>query len=64
MAPIVSISEIAQYVDQEVTLRGWLYHKREKGRLVFLLVRDGSGVIQSVVFQPDVSPETFAAAQA
>lgn len=63
MAPIVSISHIAEYVDQEVTLRGWLYHKREKGRLVFLLVRDGSGVIQSVVFQPDVSPETFAAAQ-
>ncbi|MGB9723448.1 MAG: asparagine--tRNA ligase [Chloroflexia bacterium] len=64
MAPIVSIAEIARYEGQEVTLRGWLYHKREKGRLLFLLVRDGSGIIQSVVFQPEVSPETFAAAEA
>jgi len=64
MAPIVSISAIAPYEGQEVTLRGWLHHKREKGRLVFLMVRDGSGIIQSVVFQPDVPAETFAAAEA
>lgn len=64
MAPIVSISEIARYEGQEVTIRGWLYHKREKGRLVFLLVRDGSGLIQGVVFEPDVPAATFEAAQA
>jgi len=64
MAPIVSISEIARYEGQAVTLRGWLYHKREKGRLIFLLVRDGSGILQCLVFQPDVPPETFAAADA
>ncbi len=64
MAPIVAVSQLAQYEGQEVTIRGWLYHKREKGRLVFLLVRDGSGTVQAVVFQPDVSPETFSAAGA
>jgi asparaginyl-tRNA synthetase len=64
MAPIVSVSEVSHHDGQEVTLRGWLYLKREKGRLIFLLVRDGSGLMQSVVFQPDVSPEAFAAAQA
>ncbi len=63
MAPIVSISDIAHYDGQQVTVRGWLYLKREKGRLIFLLVRDGSGLLQSVVFQPDVPAESFAAAQ-
>ena len=64
MAPIVSVSQIAQYEGQEVTLRGWLHHKREKGRLVFLMVRDGTGTIQSIVFQPDVPAESFDAAGA
>jgi len=64
MAPIVSISELASYERREVTLRGWLYHKTEKGRLVFLQIRDGGGIIQGVVFEPEVSPETFAAAEA
>ncbi len=64
MAPIVSISEITRYEGREVTLRGWLYHKREKGKLIFLVVRDGTGIMQSVVFRPDVSPESFAAAEA
>ncbi len=64
MAQVISISEVSRYDGQEVTLRGWLYHKREKGRLVFLLVRDGSGLLQAVVFQPDVPAESFAAAQA
>jgi asparaginyl-tRNA synthetase len=63
MAPIVSVSDIACFDGQQVTIRGWLYLKREKGRLIFLLVRDGSGLIQGVVFQPDVPPESFAAAQ-
>jgi len=55
MAPIVSIADIACYDGQEVTIRGWVYLKREKGRLIFILVRDGSGLVQSVVFKADVS---------
>jgi asparaginyl-tRNA synthetase len=64
MAPIVAISDVARYDGQEVTVRGWLYLKREKGRLIFLVVRDGSGVLQGVVFQPEIAPASFAAAQA
>jgi asparaginyl-tRNA synthetase len=64
MAPIVEIAHIAEYEGQEVTLQGWLYHKREKGKLIFLLVRDGTGIIQGVLFQPDVAPAVFAAAGA
>ena len=55
----VQIGRIAEFEDQEVELQGWLYNKRSSGKLHFLQVRDGSGVIQCVVFKGDVSPEIF-----
>ncbi len=63
MTPIVSIAKLADYVDQEITLRGWLYNKTGKGKLQFLQLRDGSGIAQCVIFKKDVTPETFAAAK-
>jgi len=58
-----SIEDIAQYEGQEVTLKGWLYHKTDKGRLQFLLIRDGTGVIQCVVLEKDVPSQVFEAAK-
>ena len=55
----VYVSDIGRYEGQEVTLKGWLYNKRSSGKLHFLQVRDGTGVIQCVVFKGDVSAETF-----
>ncbi len=60
---ISRIRDIARHVSEEVTVQGWLYNKTDKGKLQFLQVRDGTGTVQAVVFQKDVSPETFAAAQ-
>src|SRR5207302_485856 len=60
--PVARIAEIAKYDNQEVELRGWLYNKRSSGKLHFLQVRDGSGIIQAVVFKGDVSPELFSKA--
>jgi len=57
--PVVRIADVARYENQEVELRGWLYNKRSSGKLHFLQVRDGSGIIQAVVFKGDVSPEAF-----
>lgn len=54
-----SISEVANYKGKEVTLKGWVYNKTKKGRLIFILIRDGTGIIQGVVFKPDVSDEVF-----
>jgi asparaginyl-tRNA synthetase len=59
----IYIAHIADYVGQQVTIKGWLYNKTDKGRLQFLLVRDGTGIIQCVAFKRDVSPQTFAAAE-
>jgi len=55
----VYISEIANYKGQDVCLKGWLYGKRSSGKLHFLQVRDGTGIIQAVIFKGDVSPEAF-----
>ena len=59
----VYIENLKDHVDKEVTLRGWLYNKRGKGKLQFLMLRDGSGVCQCVVFKGNVEEEKFAEAK-
>jgi asparaginyl-tRNA synthetase len=60
----VYVRDVGEHVGEEVTLKGWLYNKRSKGKLHFLLIRDGSGIIQAVVSKNDVPEESFAAADA
>jgi asparaginyl-tRNA synthetase len=55
----VRIIDIGQSEGQEVELKGWLYNKRSSGKLHFLQLRDGSGIIQCVVFKGEVAPEVF-----
>lgn len=43
----------------DVTIKGWLYNKRSSGKLLFLLVRDGTSVIQATVYKPGVKEEVF-----
>ena len=54
------ISDIARQVGEEVTIKGWLYNKRSSGKLGFLEIRDGSGLIQGIVSKKDVAEETWA----
>ncbi len=63
LLPTATIAEIARHDGQTVTLAGWVAHKTEKGKLVFIRLRDGSGVIQCVVFKRNVNEEVFEAAQ-
>jgi len=58
----VPVSQLKAHVGNAVTLQGWLYNKRSSGKLHFLEVRDGSGIVQCVVFKGNVSPELFAKA--
>jgi asparaginyl-tRNA synthetase len=62
--PVVSICDLAKYDSQEVTVRGWLYNIRSSGKIIFPILRDGSGLLQCVVFKNNVSPEVFEAAKA
>lgn len=55
----VYIEDIAKHDGEEVSLKGWLYNRRSSGKLHFLLVRDGTGTLQCVVFKKDVPADTF-----
>ncbi|MFC2167167.1 asparagine--tRNA ligase [Acidobacteriota bacterium] len=55
----VYIEDIASFKDQEVEIRGWLYNKRSSGKIRFLLVRDGTGLIQATLFDPVANKSLF-----
>lgn len=62
MRPTVYIKDLSKHVGEEVTLRGWLYNKRSSGKLKFLIMRDGTGYLQCVVFKGNVTDEIFESA--
>jgi len=55
----LNISDLNQFVEQEVTIAGWLYHKRSSGKIKFLVLRDGTGYVQCVYFKGNVSDDIF-----
>ncbi len=55
------VEDIAAHDGQEVEVRGWLSHKRSSGKVRFLLVRDGTGVIQATVFSAEKEHPLFEA---
>ena len=57
-----SIEKLGSHVDQTVTIRGWLHNKRSSGKVQFLIVRDGTGVVQGVVARSAVPADVFEAA--
>src|SRR4051794_19260528 len=63
LLPNAYIDRIADHVGTEVTLAGWVYNKTEKGKLIFIQLRDGTGTIQCVVFKKNVGDDVFAAAK-
>lgn len=58
------VSKIASFEGQKVTLRGWINNLRSSGKLAFLQLRDGSGIIQCVAGPHDIGEEKFAALRA
>jgi len=52
--PVVTVAELAAHAGEEVTIRGWVYNWRKKGKLRFIILRDGFGYLQCVVFRPEV----------
>ena len=59
----IYIADAGKHEGREATVRGWLYNKRSSGKLWFLLVRDGTGVIQSVVSKADVPEDAWKACE-
>jgi asparaginyl-tRNA synthetase len=63
MAIATTIAELSGHVGQTVTLSGWLYNSRSSGRLVFVILRDGTGLCQCVVEKAGDNAESFETAR-
>ena len=59
MPPIIRADQIANHTDEVVKIQGWVYNRTDKGKLVFLLIRDGFGFVQCVAFKGDLDEEVF-----
>jgi asparaginyl-tRNA synthetase len=55
----VSIGDLKNFAGEAVTVRGWVTHLRSSGKVAFVVLRDGSGVLQSVVVKNAVPAETW-----
>ncbi len=58
-----TVAQLPARIGERVTLNGWVYDTTGKGKLQFIKLRDGSGVVQCVVFKPNVAEEVFESAR-
>jgi asparaginyl-tRNA synthetase len=49
--------------DKEVEIRGWIYRTRSSGKIVFAIIRDATGVIQTTVIKGEIGDSDFEDAQ-
>ena len=56
----VRIEDIGRHVGQEIKLRGWVHQRRGSGKVAFLVLRDGSGILQTVGVKGELADESFA----
>ncbi len=61
MATGTTIRHLSRFSGQTVRLKGWVYNSRSSGKLGFLMLRDGTGIVQCVISKSDVGEELFGA---
>jgi asparaginyl-tRNA synthetase len=57
--PYVRIAELSLHAGQSVRVRGWAVHLRSSGKVAFIVMRDGSGTLQSVLVKSSLSAEVW-----
>ena len=55
----VTISDLSKHEGKEVELRGWVYNTRSIGKIWFIILRDGTGLLQGVVVKGEASTDAF-----
>jgi asparaginyl-tRNA synthetase len=56
------IKNLSRHVGKTVTVQGWLYNFRSSGKISFLILRDGTGLVQGVMVKKEVGDELFSLA--
>ncbi|MBS7637303.1 asparagine--tRNA ligase [Candidatus Bathyarchaeota archaeon] len=61
MSELVDVAGIldGKYDGQRVSVRGWIYNKRSSGGIQFLILRDGSGVVQCTLDRKNIGEKCF-----
>jgi asparaginyl-tRNA synthetase len=57
--PRITIREAGSHTGETVTIAGWLYNLRRSGKIVFPLLRDGTGIMQCVAVKSALPEELF-----
>jgi len=55
----IYLADIAKYDGKEVLIEGWVYNIRSSGKIKFLIVRDGTGLIQAVAIKNEIEEKYF-----
>ena len=59
-----TIIKLSEYVGEEVIINGWIYGIRNIGKIWFVILRDGTGLLQGVVVKGEATDSTFNMEQA
>jgi asparaginyl-tRNA synthetase len=59
MSSVSDIRDLGEHQAEGATVRGWDQTTRVHGRVAFVVVRDGTGILQCVVVQKEVPPEVW-----
>ncbi|MFI5310065.1 MAG: asparagine--tRNA ligase [Gemmatimonadales bacterium] len=59
MTTFARISELATHAGASVTVRGWVTHLRSSGKVAFVVMRDGTGILQAVLVKSAVPVEVW-----
>ena len=57
--PYVRIAELSPHAGQSVRVRGWVTHLRSSGKVAFIVMRDGSGILQCVLVKSSLPAEAW-----
>ena len=60
---MTEIAQLLEHAGTEVEIRGWLANKRSSGKIAFLQIRDGSGVVQAVAGRSDLPDAVWEAVE-
>ena len=55
----VAIADLSRHAGEIVRLRGWVRNQRSSGKILFLILRDGTGEVQAVLPHDDVEPDVW-----
>jgi len=57
--PTITIAEAGRHAGESVRIPGWLYNLRKSGKIVFPLLRDGTGILQCVAVKSALAEPLF-----